>query len=81
MLDPDTSALLNQLGYDAGFIESLLSGAIWLTVVALITAIPTGIIAARKGRSRTVWFLLALSIPVVPLLLVWLLPKLPEKTE
>jgi hypothetical protein len=81
MLDPDTAALLNQLGYDAGFIESLLSSAIWLTVVALVTAVPTGIIAERKGRSRTLWFLLALSIPLLPLLLVWLLPKLPEKTK
>jgi hypothetical protein len=49
--------------------------------VALVTAVPTGIIAERKGRSRTLWFLLALSIPLLPLLLVWLLPKLPEKTK
>ena len=81
MLDPDTTALLNQLGYDAGFIESLLSGAIWLTVVALVTAVPTAIIAERKGRSRALWVLLALSVPLLPLLLVWLLPKVPGKTK
>ena len=77
MLDPQTTALLNQLGFDAGSIESLMSSAILFTVLTLATAIPTGIIAKRKGRSRTLWLLLALSIPLVPLLLVWLLPKVP----
>jgi hypothetical protein len=55
----------------------MLSSAIWLTVLALVTAIPTGIIAKRKGRSMTLWLLFALSIPVVPLLLIWLLPAVP----
>jgi len=77
MLDPQTTALLNQLGFDAGSIESLMSSAILFTVLTLATAIPTGIIAKRKGRSRTLWLLLALSIPLVPLLLVWLLPEVP----
>ncbi len=79
MLDPQASALLNQLGYDAGAIESLLTSAILLSVVALATAVPTAIIAKRKGRSRTLWLLFALSIPVLPLLLVWLLPKRPAR--
>ncbi len=57
MLDPNTTALLNQLGFDAGLVETLLSSAIWITVLAFVTAIPTGIIAKRKGRSRTLWFL------------------------
>ena len=78
MLDPNTTTLLNQLGFDAGSIESLMSGAIFFTVVTLVAAIPTGMIAKRKGRSTTLWLLFALSIPVVPLLLVWLLPKLPS---
>ena len=77
MLDPKNSAMLNQLGFDAGLVETLLSSAIWITVLALATAIPTGIIAKRKGRSRTLWLLFALSIPLVPLLLIWLLPKVP----
>ena len=77
MLDPQTTALLNQLGFDTGSIESLLSGAIFLTIATVVAAIPTGMIAKRKGRSTTFWVVLALSIPVVPLLLVWLLPEVP----
>ena len=78
MLDPNTTALLNQLGYDAGSIESLMSGAILFTVATLLAAIPTAMIARRKNRSRTLWLLFALSLPLVPLLLIWLLPKLPD---
>lgn len=81
MLDPNTTALLSQLGFDAGAMESLMVSAIWITVVTLMTAIPTGIIARRKNRSRMLWLLFALSIPVIPLLLIWLLPKLPGKAE
>jgi hypothetical protein len=36
-------------------------------------------VARKKGRSGSGWLLLALSIPIVPLLLVWLLPKLPQE--
>ena len=79
MLDPNATVLLNQLGVDAGLVESLMSGAILLTVLTLATAIPTGIIAKRKGRSRALWLLFALSIPLLPLLLVWLLPAVPSK--
>ncbi len=77
MLDPNTIALLDQLGFDTVLVETLLSSAIWLTVLAFATAIPTGIIAKQKGRSRPLWFVFALSIPVVPLLLLWLLPAVP----
>ena len=77
MIDPNTIALLNQLGVDASTIESLVTSATIFTVLALITAIPTGIIAIRKGRSRMLWLLFALSIPVIPLLIVWLLPAVP----
>jgi hypothetical protein len=80
MLDPNTAALLNQLGFDAGLVETLLSSVIWLTVLSLVTAIPTVIIAKQKGRSSTLWLLFALSIPVVPLLLIWLLPKVPGES-
>lgn len=78
MLDPNTAALLNQLGYDTGLVESLLSWTVALTIVMLVTAIPTAMIAKRKGRSTTLWIVLALSIPVLPLLLVWWLPKVPS---
>jgi hypothetical protein len=77
MLDPNTTTLLNQLGFDAGLVEMLLSSVIWLTFLALVTAIPTVIIARRKVRSSTLWLLSSLSIPVVPLLLILLLPKVP----
>ena len=77
MLDPSTTALLGQLGLDAGAVEALVSGALWITVATLLAAIPTVMIAQRKNRSRMLWLLFALSIPVLPLLLVCLLPKLP----
>ncbi|MDP2135406.1 MAG: hypothetical protein Q8J99_17520, partial [Sulfuritalea sp.] len=71
MLDANTVALLNQLGISAETIESALPGLLLLTVVTLAAAIPTGILAQRKGRSVAGWVLLALSIPLIPLLLVW----------
>jgi len=74
MLDPQTAALLSELGYDPATAEAILRWAIWLTVASVVAAIPTGMIAKRKGRSVTGWVLLELCIPVVPLLLVWLLP-------
>lgn len=81
MLDPDTIALLKQLGYSADSIESALSGMLYLTVLTLVTALLAGIVAKRKNRSVGGWVLFALSIPVIPLLLVWLLPKLPDKPK
>lgn len=78
MLDPQTIELLRQLGVDAADIESLLASAAILSVVAVLAAIPTGIIAKRKNRSRALWLLFALSVPVIPLLLIWLLPALPS---
>ena len=77
MLDANTIALLNQLGFDTSNLQSLMLGAIMLTGLTLLTAIPTGIIARRKGRSRGLWLLFALSIPVIPLLLILLLPAVP----
>ena len=77
MLDPQTTELLRQLGVDVTNLEPLLASAAILTVLTLATAIPTAIIAKRKNRSRGLWLLFALSIPVIPLLLIWLLPELP----
>jgi hypothetical protein len=79
MLDPQTSALLVELGYDPVAIEALVSGAIYLTIVTVVAAIPTGLIARRKGRSVTGWVIFALSVPLLPLLIVWLLSS--KKTE
>ncbi|WP_310450596.1 hypothetical protein [Sulfuritalea sp.] len=81
MLDANTVAQLNQLGISAETIESALSGLIVLTVLSVVAAIPTAILAKRKGRSVAGWLILALTIPVVPLLLIWLLPKLPDRPQ
>lgn len=79
MLDPNTIVLLGQLGISADTVESVLSALLLLTLVTVAAAIPTGIVAKKKGRSVTGWLILALSIPLIPLLVVWLLPKVPEK--
>lgn len=79
MLDANTVAQLNQLGISAETIEAALSGLIVLTLLSVVAAIPTAILAKRKGRSVAGWLILALTIPVVPLLLIWLLPKLPDR--
>lgn len=79
MLDANTIAVLGQFGIDRDAAEAALSWLILLTVLSVVAAIPTVILARRKGRSAVVWLLLALSIPIVPLLLVWLLPKRPDQ--
>jgi hypothetical protein len=79
MLDPNTLALFDQLGVSADTVESALASLALLTVLTLATAIPTAIVAKHKGRSVAGWLFLALSLPVVPLLMVWLLPKLPDR--
>lgn len=73
MLDPKISALLVELGHDPKAIEALVSAAIYLTIVSVAAAVPTGVIARRKGRSVAGWVIFALSVPVLPLLIVWLL--------
>ena len=75
MLDPQLSGLLSQLGYDPATVESLLKWSIYLTIASVIAAIPTGVIARRKGRSVGGWVILALCIPLLPLAIVWLLPS------
>ena len=77
MLDPQTIELLRQLGVDPANIESLILSAGVFTVLTLVAAIPTAILASRKNRSRGLWVFFALSVPVLPLLLVWLLPAAP----
>jgi len=72
MLDPQVSALWVQLGYDPTTIEAVISDAVYLTIVAVVAAVPTGPIAKRKGRSVTGWVVFALSVPLLPLLIAWL---------
>ena len=74
MLDAQTTALLSEFGFNPATVESLLKIGIWLTIASLVAAIPTGMIAKRKGRSVTGWVVLELCIPLVPLLVLWLLP-------
>lgn len=80
MLDPSTVALLGQLGIGADTIESALSALLFLTIVTVAAAIPTAILARKKKRSVIGWVILALSIPVLPLLLIWLSPALPAES-
>lgn len=76
MIDPQTADLLRQLGYDPATIEAALSWLVYLTLATVLAAIPTGLIAKRKGRSVGGWIILALSFPLLPLLIVALLrPK------
>ena len=75
MLDPQISAQLSELGIAPTTIESVVSGAIYLTIVSVITAIPTGIIAKRKNRSSIGWVTFALCVPLLPLIIVWLMPS------
>lgn len=80
MLDPHTLALLNQLGITAEMVEAATTTLLWLTLASIATAIPTALIARRKGRSVAGWVMLALAIPLLPLLLIWWLPKKDKPT-
>ncbi|RLJ64851.1 hypothetical protein [Sulfurisoma sediminicola] len=74
MLDPNTVALLSQLGISPETAEAAAASMVLLTVLTLAAAIPTVMLAKKKGRSVALWLVFALSIPLLPLLLVWLLP-------
>jgi len=74
MLDPQTSALLGDLGVDPATVEAIITGSIYLTIVSVVAAVPTAMIARRKGRSVTGWVIFALCVPLLPLAIVWLLP-------
>ncbi|HTP63446.1 MAG TPA: hypothetical protein VMJ14_15365 [Burkholderiales bacterium] len=74
MLDPQVSALLGELGVDPAMVEKVITGGIYLTIVSIIAAIPTGLIAKRKGRSVAGWVIFELCVPLLPLAIIWLLP-------
>jgi len=74
MLDPNTVALLGQLGISPETAEATAASMVLLTVLTVAAAIPTVMLAKKKGRSVALWLVFALSIPLLPLLLVWLLP-------
>ena len=78
MQDSQISDVLAQLGYDAATIQAILSWSLYLTIVSVVAAIPTGMIARRKGRSVVGWVIFALLVPLLPLLIVWLLPARPK---
>lgn len=80
MLDANTVALLGQLGISPDTVEAALSFLAVLTIVMVAAAIPTALLAKKKRRSVTGWVILALSIPVLPMLVIWLLPTLPAKS-
>ena len=73
--DAQLSQLLSQLGYDPATIKSLMDWAIWLTVLTVVAAVPTALIARRKGRSVSGWVIFALCVPLLPWVIVWLLPS------
>ncbi len=73
--DPQLSALLSEFGVDQATIEAVVTGAVYLTIVSVVAAIPTGVIAKRKNRSVTAWVIFALCVPLLPLVIVWLLPS------
>jgi hypothetical protein len=75
MLDANTIALLNQLGISTEAIDAAMTGMAVLTVLAIVAAIPTAMLAKRKGRSVAWWTIFALTIPLLPLVVVWLLPR------
>jgi hypothetical protein len=81
VLDPHTIELLRQFGIDPASVDSLIFSAVVVTVLTLVAVFPTVAIARRKRRSPTLWLLFALSIPVLPLLLVWLLPPIPSDSS
>jgi hypothetical protein len=75
MLDSQLSAILGEFGVDPATVEALFTGAIYLTIVSVVAAIPTGIIARRKGRSVSGWVIFALCVPLLPWAIIWLLPS------
>ena len=50
------------------------------TALTVVTAILAGKEARRKGRSRIYWLSLGMLVPIIPLLLVWMLPKVAAKS-
>lgn len=78
MLDPNTLALLSLAGISPENAESAITGFALATVLTLVTAIPTVMLPRRKGRSVAFWLVLALSFPLLPLLVLWLLPEIQE---
>ena len=79
MQDSQIADVLAELGYDAATIQAIVAWSLWLTLVAVVAAIPTGVIARRKGRSVVGWVIFALLVPLLPLLIVWLLPAKPKQ--
>lgn len=73
----NTVAYMIQSGFMASFLDGRTSCLILLIALTVVTAISTSQVAKSKRRSVVGWVSLALAIPVVPLVLIWLLPILP----
>lgn len=74
----NTVAYLIQSGFMASFMDAATSWLIVLIALTIAAAISTCLLARNKGRSVVWWVALALAIPVVPLVFIWLLPVLPS---
>jgi hypothetical protein len=75
MFDANTLVLLGQFGFSDEAAEAVASYLLVLTALTVIAAVPTAFVARRKGRSVAFWLILALSIPILPLVVAWLLPS------
>lgn len=76
MLEHSTVAHLIQAGFLASFLDGTTSGLIFFVALIATAAISTWRVAKSKGRSVFCWVTLALMMPLIPLVLVWLLPSL-----
>ncbi|MCX7175006.1 MAG: hypothetical protein NT159_14030 [Proteobacteria bacterium] len=68
-----------QSGFMTSFLDAATSWLIVLIALTIASAISTRFLARSKGRSVVWWVALALAIPVVPLIFIWLLPVLPPQ--
>lgn len=69
-------AYMIQSGFTDSFVDGATVGLILLVALTAATAYPTWLLAKNKGRSAACWVSLAMAIPVIPLVLIWLLPIL-----
>jgi ABC-type spermidine/putrescine transport system permease subunit I len=74
-MDSQIYSMLADLGFDRAMVDAMVSVLAIVTILTLLLAVPTGIIAHRNGRSAASWVIFALCVPLLPLVIVWLLPK------
>ncbi len=74
MLSPEIAAILTRFGISAESLDTAIGSLFYITVITLLTSVATWLVAKRKHRSVILWVSLALSVPVLPLLILWFLP-------